>query len=191
MNTYCVYMLVFPDNKIYLGRTKRFKSRMNQHKNEAAKMQRNYPLYQAINKCDWKDVKKIVLIDNIDKKLADKFEIYLIERYKSRNPEIGLNLTHGGNISPMKCFKVVKRVSSKLKEICNKPDYLAKHRKECKNRKMVRPPSKRPRSVYCVETGYIYPSVKSLIEKEGVDRFKIYERFKDKKKIKGCTYVKV
>lgn len=93
---YCIYKLTSPSGKIYIGQTKDFKKRMSQYRQGAAKGQRY--LRAAIKKYTWDNFSYEILkeLRTHSSEKLDKWEIYYIQKYKSTDPEIGYNISTGG-----------------------------------------------------------------------------------------------
>ena len=92
MNNYCVYELVFPNGKRYIGLT-------GQKPELRWKNGRGYKgqlVYKPIKKYGWKNIKHIVVSDRLSQEQAIRLEKYLISYYKSNNPCFGYNCTEGG-----------------------------------------------------------------------------------------------
>lgn len=85
-----VYMYKFPNNKIYIGRTKDWKARVRTGYG-------NTFVGKAISEFGWDNVEKIVLdvVGTVEE--ADRLERYYIQKYKSLDLEYGYNMTIGGS----------------------------------------------------------------------------------------------
>ena len=98
-----IYKATFPNNKIYVGQTTRtLEQRKKEHyraiKNKKNKKY-NYPLYRAIRKYGWDNLKWEIIDYGENKKELDEKEIYWIEYYNSYvgfSNSNGYNLTLGG-----------------------------------------------------------------------------------------------
>lgn len=94
-SVYTVYMHRFPNNKVYIGITKRdVYTRWSNGKNY------NRYFVNAVNKYGWDNVEHIILADNLTKENACKMEIDLIAKYKSNQSRYGYNITSGGDGRP-------------------------------------------------------------------------------------------
>ena len=93
-------MFISPNNKIYIGKTVRFRARLKQHKHCASK-QKTY-FYNAIRKYGWENFTKLILeifpYDVTDDIMSTR-EKYYILKYKTYGCN-GYNLTIGGDGSP-------------------------------------------------------------------------------------------
>lgn len=92
MHKYCVYELVFPNGKRYIGLT-------GQKPESRWKNGRGYKdqlVYKPIKKYGWKNIKHIVISSELTQEQAVRLEKYLISYYKSNNPLFGYNCTEGG-----------------------------------------------------------------------------------------------
>lgn len=93
---YCVYKHTFPDEKVYIGITKR-KPEYRWGKDGTG--YKGCPrMSEAIAKCGWDNVKHEILLDNIDEKTAQKMEIELIKEYNSTDIRFGYNVSLGGDV---------------------------------------------------------------------------------------------
>ena len=108
---HCIYKLTFPNEKVYVGQTKNFKKRMQQHKNKAFNKKsdgyNNY-LYCAIRKYGWDNIKKEEVF-SCNENLVDLFETEYIKFCKSTQKKFGYNLDSGGSVN-----KIMSK-SSRLK----------------------------------------------------------------------------
>jgi group I intron endonuclease len=94
---YCIYAIVNSlDDKIYIGYTKEYKTRMKRHFNEKTwKKYHNVYLYRAM-KCHGKENFYHLIIDYCEtKEIAKKTEIYYIAFFKKLNFKL-YNMTDGG-----------------------------------------------------------------------------------------------
>lgn len=93
MNTWTIYKITSPSNKIYVGQTKNFKSRINNYKNGHCKKQ--VKLFNSIKKYGFEEHHYEILEENITSLiLSNEREIYWIKFYDSNNS--GLNCSKGG-----------------------------------------------------------------------------------------------
>ena len=98
MHNYCVYELIFPNGKRYIGLT-------GQKPESRWKNGRGYKgqlVYKPIKKYGWKNIKHIVIANRLTQKQAIRLEKYLIGYYKSNNPLFGYNCTEGGECGHVK-----------------------------------------------------------------------------------------
>lgn len=96
MDNYKVYKHIFPNNKIYIGITRQKPE--NRWRN-GTKYYNNQYMRNAIKKYGWKNIKHIILFDNLTKAEAEQKEIELIRNNKSNIREYGYNILEGGNVS--------------------------------------------------------------------------------------------
>jgi len=120
------------DHKIYIGQTVRtLKKRMYDHKSSAKKkILTNLYLYRATNKYGW-DNFKVMVLDGFIKtqEELDKLECWWIKIFQSINPDIGYNLSNGGN-GPGKCTNETKKKISNATKGAKNPFFGKKHTKE-------------------------------------------------------------
>lgn len=124
---YIVYKLTFPNNKIYIGQTKNFDTRMYHYKrlNSTSKL-----VGRAIKKYGWNNIKKEIIYTTTIK-FIDKHERYFIEKYKSNDIKFGYNLESGGNKNKIPS-KITRDKIRKLQTGTNNSFYGKKHSDENK-----------------------------------------------------------
>ena len=92
MKTGCIYRIIAPNGKSYIGQAVDYVRRMRRHK----KMNDGCPLIKkAIKKYGWENMKKTILARNMTKEQMDREESNLIKIYDTFG-ENGYNLTKGG-----------------------------------------------------------------------------------------------
>ena len=92
-----IYILRFPNGKVYIGQTRKdFRKRWQLHRVRA---NHSWAVARAIKKYGWENVKKEVVVELPDNEL-DAFEVLLIDVYGSVRPG-GYNITPGGDFNPM------------------------------------------------------------------------------------------
>lgn len=91
-----IYKHTFPNGKIYIGQTKQ----TLEERFCNGKGYRGCPyINHAIEKYGWESVTTEIIQSNIPSlEEANKLEIYYIEKYDARNPDIGYNISIGGGI---------------------------------------------------------------------------------------------
>lgn len=101
---YCVYMHISPSEKKYTGITKQDVKKRWQNgfgylnKNVDSTFKQPYmarAVLKYTNRND--DWKHLILMNNLTEKEAKEAEIMLIEKYNTRNPNYGYNITAGGD----------------------------------------------------------------------------------------------
>ena len=95
-NTYKIYKYTnLINGKIYIGQTigdLTYRAGHNGYK------YRKCPyFYNAIQKYGWKNFTSEILQDNLTRTQANELEIEYIKKFNSQNPEIGYNISDGGN----------------------------------------------------------------------------------------------
>lgn len=92
---YTLYRIIL-NNKIYFGITNNLTARKSQHKNRALKKKINTPLYTAIRKYGWENVKieEFALFNDLEE--LKKQEIINISLHNTRDRKIGYNICAGG-----------------------------------------------------------------------------------------------
>lgn len=87
---YKVYMLKFPNGKLYIGRTKNTDTRWS---NNGKYYITNIEMFDDIIKYGWDNVEKIILKDNITYKESYEYERQYILEYNTISPYVGYNKT--------------------------------------------------------------------------------------------------
>lgn len=95
-NSYCIYKIVSPSNKIYIGVTNSFKRRMREHFSDWKNRKQKIALHNSFTKYGFENHKMEIIFDNLEEKYAYNLEKELIEKYNTRNSKIGLNSREGG-----------------------------------------------------------------------------------------------
>ena len=90
---YTVYMLVFPNGKKYIGRTRQELARRWRE----GEGYRGQPVYDAINYFGWENLEHVVVADGLSKEEADEMEIRLIAELHTQTD--GYNVESGGERS--------------------------------------------------------------------------------------------
>ena len=94
MTTYTIYQHIFPNNKQYIGITKREpETRWGpggyHYKN-------NPPMWEAIQEFGWDNIQHIILESDVSEEEVSRKERQYIDQYDSANPEKGYNRQRGG-----------------------------------------------------------------------------------------------
>ena len=92
---YSVYILTFPNNKKYIGTTSQKPKYRWKNGNG---YENNFLMYEDIKKYNWENVKKEIILDELDEKTAYEIEKKLILQYKSNQEKYGYNIQNGGKI---------------------------------------------------------------------------------------------
>lgn len=92
METYCVYIHTFPNNKNYIGITKNIERRFGK---DGKGYYTQPKMRKAIEKYGWENVKHRILLDGLTKEQAEKAEQEFIIAYDSIRK--GYNITIGGD----------------------------------------------------------------------------------------------
>ena len=93
-NNYTVYIHIFPNNKVYIGITRR---KPIYRWNNGKAYYHNIFMRRAIKKYGWENVKHEILYEHLTKEEAEQKEIELIKFYNSTNDNFGYNIEKGGN----------------------------------------------------------------------------------------------
>ena len=96
LNSYTVYMHIFPNNKVYIGITSI--GVKNRWRNNGIGYKKQF-VYNAIKKYGWKNIKHKILYEYLTKEEAEQKEIDLIKQYKSNQRKYGYNIEKGGHIN--------------------------------------------------------------------------------------------
>jgi len=94
-NKFVVYLLIFPNNKIYCGYSSNIKKRW---RNEEG--YKNQLVYRAIKKYKWINIQKYIYKSFNNKLEALQLEYNIIKKYNLQNQNIGYNIADGGGDPP-------------------------------------------------------------------------------------------
>lgn len=109
---YTVYKHIFPNNKIYIGITKK-SPEIRWNKGKGYKL---CPLMnKAIEKYGWDNVRHEILFTNLSKKEAEQKEIELIKKYQCNNSKYGYNIENGGNCCGTHSEETKRKIGEKSK----------------------------------------------------------------------------
>lgn len=212
---YSVYVLIFPNNKYYIGQTKKsVKRRFIEHSWDRtnSKNMVHRPIIFAMKKYRVKVDYKI-LKQNLTKKDADIFEKKYIKQYKSLITQNGYNVSPGGNSGNIMSKKGKLRWKRKMKKYYNNPDYIQRITKHLVNRKNEDPNFYKKQSEYikkyfskienrikhsivkggkpfiCIETGEKFQSLQLAAKKLNIYSQNIWKVLRNKRKhTKGYTF---
>ena len=98
---YSVYVHISPNNKAYIGITK--KNVQERWGNGGINYKRNKHFWSAINEYGWDNFEHIILFENLTKEKACKIEVLLIALFNTQNPEFGYNISPGGDLGWLGC----------------------------------------------------------------------------------------
>ncbi len=143
-----VYQLVFPNGKMYVGRTS---GKLEDRWNNGNGYYHDKELYAAIKEFGWESVVKIRCIEDFPEECAIALEEYLIEANHTTDPSRGYNKSKGGKVESgwKKSEESVERGASKVRG--RKPS-------ESELQKMRKAAGSRSHPVLNVDSGEIYPS---------------------------------
>ncbi len=99
MKRYELYVLTFPNNKIYIGISSDSKKRFSQHKSQALAGSK-FPVHQAIRKYGHDNVARTIKCIGARDYIAD-LEVKMIAALQTQDRSYGYNVTLGGDIGPM------------------------------------------------------------------------------------------
>ena len=101
---YCVYKHIVPNGKIYIGITGKNPEERWRKNGTGYKTQL---FYRAIEKYGWENIKHEIIENNLTRDEACEKEKYYIKKYNACNPNVGYNLSPGGdvvNVTPVDCY---------------------------------------------------------------------------------------
>ncbi len=110
MGRNCIYNFIFPNLKIYVGQTVNFKSRVAAHKNAAKKGTYRTPIYNAIRKYGWGNIKTEVLL-YCSSEDVDELERLYISKFNTLNRTFGYNLDSGGVLNKKHSSSTREKIS--------------------------------------------------------------------------------
>lgn len=106
-----IYRFIFPNEKSYIGQTVNFSSRMSNHKKTAREKKYNTPLYNAIRKYGWDNL-KITQLTFCTPEDVDELERLYIEKFKTLDRSFGYNLDTGGVLNKKHSSSTRLKISS-------------------------------------------------------------------------------
>lgn len=168
-NLFVVYLMVFPNEKMYCGYSSNLSIRW--------KSEHNYngcPLvYKAINKYGWQNIKKYVIFSTSNQKQALDKEKEIIEKLNLLDPSYGYNLIPGGAETPH-CIKLnlseeqIKQKQEYMKNRWKDPEQAAFMKKRMKEEvhksRMKKTPEERKRIWGKHNLGKIPPNAKTILQ---------------------------
>ena len=127
----CVYALIAPDTKMYIGQSKQYATRMGQHERGALRhfdgiWEKTTYVYNAIRYHKWKNM-HLYIFETFDKNRPDIQEVlnvremFYIAKYKTIDRRYGYNLTKGGDGN--KGHKWTKEQLARITKIRNTPEW--------------------------------------------------------------------
>lgn len=92
-----IYILLFPNSKVYIGQSKNVERRFKEYKNGNSQV-----IHRAIRKYGYDNVKREILVscNKLNQKQLDFFEKFWIKVYNSTDNNYGYNISPGGNGNP-------------------------------------------------------------------------------------------
>ncbi len=109
---FTLYMHVVPNGKRYIGMTCRSpKKRWNRGSGYST----NYEFHADIKKYGWDNIKHEILLSGVSQEVAEKWKVYMIERYNTTDPKRGYNYSKGGKYHG----EVSDRTREKLRKRAN------------------------------------------------------------------------
>lgn len=113
MGDYCVYCHTnISDGKKYFGIT--CQKPQSRWRNGNGYLNNRF-FYRAICKYGWEGFRHEILATNLEKTVAEKLEIDLIEKHETTNPDKGYNIEAGGNSTEKFTSEIRKKISESLK----------------------------------------------------------------------------
>ncbi|MDR2407180.1 MAG: GIY-YIG nuclease family protein [Bacteroidales bacterium] len=110
-----IYCLVFPNGRLYVGKSKKFVKRWKRHEWNAKRGYQDY-IYRAIREYGWDNIKKVI-IERLppDEEILNIREKFWIKELNSRWEENGYNLTDGGDGAPNLSKESIEKMSAARK----------------------------------------------------------------------------
>lgn len=120
-----IYIFKFPNNKVYIGQSWNIKERIWKHKSDInIKRNINHPLYNAIRKYGWVNIRKEIIVSGLTTQdQLDFYERFWINLYDSRNKRyFGYNIESGGVRNKPHSKETKRKISLRLKKIMRDPN---------------------------------------------------------------------
>ena len=175
---YSVYMLVFPDQKKYVGRTGR---PLEERWDNGNGYRHEKELYAAIRECGWENVIKIRCLEDVVEESAIALEEFLIRYNNTTDPARGYNKSIGGKAESgwKRSEEAKEKTAAKLK---------GRKNSEATRQKMRQSAAPRAHAVLNVDTGEVYPSQSEAAEALGVSKYAVSNCLRGKTgHVKGYT----
>ena len=171
---YSVYIHTFPNGKVYVGITCENPERRWRADGSGYRKQR--VMRFAIAKYGWQNVTHKIVADNLTKKEACDMEMELIARYKSNQHDFGYNVDNGGQTSGSHSQETIEKIrSSQLGE--KNHNFGREFSQETRDKLSLAHKGKKlgseniaSKTVICVETNEIFPTIKDAAEAKGMNR---------------------
>lgn len=117
------------NGKVYIGQSNDIKTRWNHE--HGGKSTKNISLKKDIEKFGLENFKYEILIEEIDLNKRNLLEKEFIKKYNSINPELGYNVSTGGNCNYTHSEEWKKKQSLRLKKYYKEnPNWLTEERRE-------------------------------------------------------------
>lgn len=154
-----LYIHLFPNGKVYVGIT-------SQTLNRRWRSGYGYmgqPVYNAILKYGWKNIKHIVLFEDLSKEEAEKLEKYYIKKFNSLSHKNGYNVSSGGyNFEEISRHKLSLLGQAKFKNGYKLTENQYKKLLEAHIEATSKP-------IICLETKKIYKNCEEAQRKTGIN----------------------
>lgn len=137
---YKVYQIVFPNGKYYIGITTNLSRRIIEHKCNAYTKKKTTPLYCAIRKHGFSNLKVLTLVKRLPTlKDANHSEQILIKELKTQDRRYGYNFTEGGDGTKGKKLTVEQKqhISQTQKALWSNPAYRKKMKEANSNKRSI------------------------------------------------------
>lgn len=164
--SYTLYMHIAPNNKKYIGITKR-EPTLRWKNGNAYKNSEHFA--NAIKKYGWENIEHIILFTDLTKEQAEQKEIEMIAKYKSNQRNFGYNIANGGHciesVSEEIRLKISKALTGRKATSPKSDETREKNRrsmlkvwanKECRKRITEGIIRGHGMKVVCVETGKVF-----------------------------------
>ncbi len=163
MSNYTLYMHVAPNGKKYIGITSKDPAK---RWNGGSGYSSNEDFYKDIRKYGWNNFQHKILLSNVNREEAERWEIELIAKYHTMDPKKGYNRNSGGHCHG----EVSERTRQKLSKALT---------------------GTRGLRCMCVETGEEFGSVSEAARRFGVSRNSIEASYRTggRRSVKGFHFV--
>lgn len=183
MSDYIVYIHTFPNRKKYVGITSQEINRRWRN----GKGYEGQPVYEAIKKYGWNNIKHEILFTNLTKEEAETKEKELIKEFGTKSHENGYNIENGGNATKQLSEETKNKISkAKVGKYAGDKhwNYGNHWSKETKNKiREARMKNNNGKNIICIETGIIYQSGAEAQRQTGINSSSIRKCCKKK-----CSY---
>ena len=187
---FSVYIHKAPSGKVYVGITCR---KPEYRWGNGNNYKGNKHFYNAILKYDWDNIIHQVLFNNLEKEMAEKIEVKLIQLYNANDRMFGYNKSIGGEAHALgfRHTEETKRIIGEKSRIYGKGKKMSKEARIKMSKARLGKPMKqetivkKSKPIICVETKIVYYGEHYAEEKTKISSKNINSVLKGRRKTAG------